>query len=61
MTMNCHMTQKSHSGYIFGEIHNIKRYMYPDIHYNTIYNNQYMEDMIHIYTTKYYSAIQIMK
>ena len=56
-------------GYISGENNNSRRYIHPDVHCRTIYNNQDMKQpkyslaaewikMWYIYTVKYYSAIK---
>jgi len=65
------MTQQSHFWAIYPEkTINFKRYMYPNVHYNTIYNSQtrkqpkwpseeWIKKMWYIYKTEYYSVIKM--
>ena len=60
------------SGHLSKENHNLKRYIHPNVHCNTVYNSQDMEatqmstsrrtdkDVVHIFM-EYYSAIKRMK
>ena len=65
------MIQQSHSWHISGQNYNSERYMHPYVHSSTIHNSQDMETtwksidrwmdeegLVHIYVTKYYSAIK---
>ena len=59
-------------GHIHRENHNFKRYIYPNVHYPTIYNSQrrrqpkcpseeWIKKMCYIYKTEYYSVIKMNK
>ena len=71
LKVDYHMTQKSHSWDLSGENHNSKRYMYPNVHYNSQFiiaktwkqlkypsAEDWIKKMCYIYTVEYYSAIK---
>ena len=64
------MTLNPTPGHISREKYDPKKYIHPNVHHSTVYNNQDMEatysppteewikNMWYIYTTEYYSAIR---